>query len=93
MGQSIEITSVVHGEGAVFDTDRTFTGQDGREFTRPASGTSFGAKLANRLFESDPAIEHVYVQFNVVSVRRSGGWDDGSLRRAGEQIRDLFVVY
>jgi len=93
VGQIIEVKSVVHDEVAVFDTDRTFTGQDGRDFTRPVSGTGFGANIAERLFEFDPAIDHVYVQFNVVSVRRKGGWDEGSVRRAGDQIRDLFVVY
>ncbi|GBD85400.1 hypothetical protein BMS3Abin02_01805 [bacterium BMS3Abin02] len=92
MGQIVAVESVVHGEVAVFDTDRTFTGQDGREFTRPVSEDSLEARLAKRLFEADPAIRHVYVQFNVLSVQRNGGWDEGSVRRAGEQIRDFFVV-
>lgn len=92
VGQSIAVESAVHGEVAIFDTDRTFTGQDGREFTRPVAEDGLAARLAERLFEADPAIRHVYVQFNVVSVQRNGGWDEGSVRRAGEQIRDFFVV-
>lgn len=93
MGQKIEVSTVVHGETAIFDTNRTFTGQDGREFAPPGEGTGFGAALARRLFAADPAIRHVYVQFNVVSVLRSGGWDEGGVGRIEEQIRDFFVVY
>ena len=32
MGQTIEVKSILMGEVALFDTDRTMTGQDGRGF-------------------------------------------------------------
>jgi hypothetical protein len=93
VGQAIEVHSTIHGDVAVFDTDRTFTGQDGRGFTRAEPDGGFEGLLAKRLLDSDPAVDHVFVQFNVISVRRHGGWDDGSIRRAGEQITDFFLVY
>lgn len=94
MGQIIEVTSSVVGETAVFDTDRSLTGQDGETFDRSLGDVStFAGRLARRLFDEDPAIDHVYVQFNVVSVHRKGGWDEGSVRRAGDQIRSLVVFH
>ncbi len=93
MGQKIEVEAESHGDVAVFATDRTVTGQDGSSFTRATTDGSFEGQIAERLFRKDPAIEHVFVQFNIVSARRSGGWDDGSLRRASEQIEQLFLVY
>jgi hypothetical protein len=93
MGQKIEVAAESHGDIAVFVTDRTITGQDGDAFSRTGPFEGFGGTVAERLLTSDPAIEHVFVQFNVVSVRRNGGWDDGALERASEQIGDLFLVY
>jgi hypothetical protein len=93
VGQRIEVQSEIHGEIAVFDTDRTFGGQDGRAFTRDGSRGGYEGLVADRLFETDPAIERVFLQFNVISVRRRGGWDEGSVRRAAEQIEGLFLVY
>lgn len=93
MGQRIETAAEVHGNTAVFATDRTITGQDAGSFGRTDPFEGLEGKIAERLFDIDPAIEHVFVQFNVISVRRNGGWDDGSLERASEQIRDFFLVY
>ncbi len=93
MGQRIEVAAETHGDTAVFVTDRTITGQDAGAFQRTGPFEGFAGGVAERLFHIDPAIEHVFVQFNVVSVRRNGGWDDGSLERASEQIGDFFLVY
>lgn len=93
VGQSIKVESQVHGDIAVFDTDRTFSGQDGRAFDRSGPRGGYEGELADRLFEIDPAVEHVFVQFNVISARRRGGWDEGSLARASEQIEGFFLVY
>lgn len=92
MGQRIEVAAEEHGDIAVFSTDRTITGQDAGAFSRGGPFEGFGGAVAERLYQ-DPAVDHVFVQFNVVTVRRSGGWDDGSLRRASEQISDFFLVY
>ncbi len=93
MGQRIEVAAETHGDIAVFATDRTITGQDAGVFGRAGPFEGFGGVVAERLFHADPAIEHVFAQFNVVSVRRNGGWDDGTLERASEEISGVFVVY
>ncbi len=92
MGQTIQVQSSVNGDVAVFDTDRTLTGQDAEAFSAPAEGT-VAADLASRLFAADPAIDHVFVQFNLVSARRQGGWDEASLQRAATIVERLFEVY
>ncbi len=93
MGQRIEVATETHADIAVFATDRTITGQDATTFTRTGAFEGFGGAVAERLFDADPAIDHVFAQFNVVSARRSGGWDDRSLERAAEEIGDFFLVY
>ena len=96
MGQTIEVKSVLMGEVALFDTDRTMTGQDGRGFdsVAAASGdTTSAARLAAALFEGEASINHVFVLSNQVTVRRSGGWDDKTAALAAETIRDFFVFY
>ncbi len=80
MGQTIQIRDAdVVGDVLLVSTDRSFTGQDGESLhpRRPIGpGAIFPAQLAARLFESDPSIDHVYVMSNVLSIRRSEGWDD-----------------
>jgi hypothetical protein len=92
VGQSIEVQANVTGDVAVFETDRTLTGQDAESFSGPGTG-SIAADLATRLFEGDERIDRVFAHFNVVSVERSGGWDDAALEQAAEIIRTLFRVY
>ena len=97
MGQPIEIWDAdVVGDILLVSTDRSFTGQDGERYT-PGDGTEegaiFPARLAARLFESDPSIDHVYVMSNVLSIRRSGGWDDDAVRVAREVVAAFFLFY
>lgn len=97
MGQSIEIlkTSIVDNV-AMFDTDRSLTGQDGHNYASQAeseSADTFPAQLSARLFGADSAVENVYLFSNAISVARSGGWDTASSSAAGSVIRDFFVVY
>ncbi|MDP8958613.1 MAG: hypothetical protein M3N51_05285 [Actinomycetota bacterium] len=99
MGQLIRVEAVPIGplnEVAIFDTDRSLTGQDGHAFgseDEAIVGDSFPAALAIRLFESDPSIASVYVLSNGVVVRRSQAWDEASLGEAAEVIRTFFVFY
>ncbi len=96
MGQTIEVSRAVLGEVALFDTDRSVTGQDGHRFTsvtEAGDGTTTAAALAARIFESDAAILHVFVLSNQVTVRRTGGWGESSLAAVTEAIRDFFVFY
>lgn len=93
MGQRIEVRPLALGEVAIFDTDRSITGQDGHTFTGPVQSEGIPASLANRLFANDPEIEHVHVLSNTVSVRRLGGWSEADLARAAEVVSNLFVFY
>ena len=57
------------------------------------SDAIFPAQLAARLFQSDPSIDHVYVMSNVLSIRRPGGWDDGSVASARDVVASFFLFY
>jgi hypothetical protein len=95
MGQPIRLLStVVAGDVAVFDTDRSVTGQDGAAFapgTDPAGG--FPAALAARIFEADDRVGHVFVASNQVVARRESGWDDAAVEAVGAVITRFFVFY
>ena len=96
MGQTIEVKSVVLGEVALFDTDRTMTGQDGHGFESSAAAraeTTTAARLAAALFAGESAINHVFVLSNQVTVRRTGEWSDESVAETAEVIRNFFIFY
>jgi hypothetical protein len=97
LGQKIEITSsVTIGDVAVFDTDRTLGGQDGERFRsvdEASAGTTYPAALATTLLSDDEDAKSVYVNSNVVSVERAGGWDAGSLEQTGSLISNFFLFY
>ena len=97
MGQTIQIwdTDVVD-DILLVSTDRSFTGQDGESYGPGdpiGSDAIFPAQLAGRLFESDPSIDHVYLMSNVLSMRRTGGWDDSSVGAAREVVGSFFLFY
>ncbi len=96
MGQTITVESRVVGDVAIFDTNRSLTGQDGVGFgsaDEAAAGDDFGAELAERLFAADGDIQHVWVQSNAATVRRSGGWPGPALEAAAAVISEFFVFY
>ena len=96
MGQLIEVESTQVGNIAVFDTDRSITGQDGTAYGALAdaqAGEDFPDQLAARLFTSDSAIDHVFVASNQVVVRRNGGWQPDVMGAAAKVIREFFVFY
>jgi hypothetical protein len=94
MGQAIQVEALMMGDVALFDSDRTLTGQDGQGFSPPSDGAvTPPGELARRLFETDAEIDHVFVLSNQVTVRRRGGWEDVNLQAASEVIRDFFVFY
>jgi hypothetical protein len=97
MGQTIQIwdTNVV-ADVLLVSTDRSLTGQDGESYSsgQPiAPGAIFPAQLAARLFESDPSIDHVYVMSNVLSIRRTGAWDDSSIASSRDVVASFFLFY
>ncbi len=96
MGQTIEVKSVVLGDVALFDTDRSVTGQDGHGFDSMAAARTeetTAARLAAALFAAEAGIDHVFVLSNQVTARRIGGWTEQTAGEAAEIIRDFFIFY
>ena len=96
MGQIINVTGTVSGESAIFEADRGLSGQDGGSFEsieETVDDTTFPARLAARVFESDNAVNRVFTGSNGVVIRRSGGWTDSDVARVGAVIEEFFVFY
>jgi hypothetical protein len=96
LGQIIDVEAQVVGDIALFDTNRSVTGQDGEAFDSAEAAADAGTlpgALANRLFAADGFVRHVFVLSNGASVRREHGWDDEALADASEVIRTFFVYY
>lgn len=97
MGQAIKVTSaVVVADVVMFDTDRSLSGQDGETYASAdaaRAGSTFPAELAERLFETDPAIAHVFVYSNVISVKRTKAWDDAAVADSRQVVENFFIVY
>lgn len=97
MGQTIEIKSAKRIERVLLiDTDRSLSGQDGESYTGrqiAAQDDTFPAKLAVRLFESDPEIDYIHVMSNTISVRRRTDWDEESEQAAAKVVSEFFRVY
>ncbi len=95
MGKPIAVETQLIGDTAVLIGDRSLTGQDGEVFS-PGDVDAVGSlasSLAERLFDGDPAINHVFAQSNVVMVKRSDGWDTTSLTDAAHAFEMLFVYW
>lgn len=97
MGQPITVSAAtVDGDIAVFDTDRSITGQDGATFGSAQDAVDAGSipgELAGRLFDADDAVGHVFIASNQVVVGRTGGWDDAALAASTGIVTDFFVFY
>lgn len=96
MGQIINVTGTVSGESAVFEADRSLSGQDGGSYgsiDETTDDTTFPARLAARVFEVDDAVNQVFAGSNGVVIRRTGGWTDADVGRIGAVIEEFFVFY
>jgi hypothetical protein len=96
MGQIINVTGTVSGDSAIFEADRSLSGQDGGSFDSieaTVDNTTFPARLAARVFEADEAVGSVFAGSNGVVVRRAGGWSDADVARIGSVIEEFFVFY
>jgi hypothetical protein len=96
MGQIINVTGTVTGDSAIFEADRSLSGQDGGSFESidaTVDNTTFPARLAARVFEADAAVTSVFTGSNGVVVRRDGGWSDTDVTRIGSVIEEFFVFY
>lgn len=93
MGQQINVKQRALGGVAIFDLDRSLTGQDSEIFLRSPSGDSPPERLARRLWDSDGQLSSVHILSNTVTVARSEPWTEESLSEAGRVITRLFVHY
>ncbi len=96
MGQVIKVEPTSLGNVAIFDTDRSLTGQVGETYTSPAEArtrTTLPAKLAERIFEHEPSVASVYVYSNAISVSRPAEWSEGDIDELASVIRNFLVYY
>lgn len=97
MGQTIEINrTTVIDKILMIDTDRTLAGQDGEAYgglEAAKRSETFPGRLAVRIFEIDPDIDHVFVMSNQVSLRRFAGWSDAQTATTAEIVAEFFRVY
>lgn len=96
MGQIINVTGTVAGDSAIFEADRSLSGQDGESFASieaTVDDITFPARLAAEVFGADAAVSSVFTGSNGVVVRRDGGWSDADVTRIGAVIEEFFVFY
>jgi ferredoxin--NADP+ reductase len=93
MGQKIKVTATALGDVAIFDLDRSLTGQDGVSFPTSPRGDTLVEILARHLWDADEGVTHVYVLSNTVSVRRRSNWGETTIETASDVISNLFIHY
>jgi hypothetical protein len=97
VGQPIqELDRATVGDVTIFTLDRNLASMGTYSFDEVPPGPNpddFVAILAGRIFESDPAINRVYVAANAVQVTRRRGWDEASRSAVSAVIGDLFRFY
>ena len=96
MGQLIEVEHALLGPVAIFDTDRSFSGQDGETFSDGVSAAeagTFGGIVAQALLEHDSKITSVYVYSNAISVKHTKDWTQKRAESAAEIIRNSLIYY
>jgi hypothetical protein len=97
MGRRIEIErSQVVEDSVIVTTNRSLTGTDGEGYSSPdqaGEASTFGARLASDLFESDDALSRVFVSSNVIVIRRRDGWTPAVVDHVSGVIQDFFLYY
>ena len=96
MGQTIQVEATQVGDVAIFDTDRSITGQDGTGYAsaeEAAGDRRFPGRLALRLFEADDRVDNVWVASNQVVIRRTEPWNEETAEIASDVIRHFFRHY
>lgn len=93
MGQLIEVKATSFGDVAIFDLDRSLTGQDARIYTGSPQGDTPTRTLARRLWDRLGDITSIHVLSNTVTIQRGESWDDPSLEDATDVIEHLFAYY
>ncbi|MDH3606552.1 MAG: hypothetical protein OER12_06120 [Acidimicrobiia bacterium] len=96
MGQVINVTGAIAGDSAIFEADRSLSGQDGGAYESladTADDATFPARLAARAFEADSSITRVFSGSNGIVVRREGGWSEDDVASMSSLIEEFFVFY
>lgn len=96
MGQLIEVDHSLLGDVALFDTDRSFSGQEGETFSDSESARASGTypgRVAAALFTRISSLESVYVFSNTISVKRAGGWTADLVDEAAGLVRNALIHY
>ena len=97
MGQTIEINNTTAVDRVlVIDTDRSIAGQDGVAFNGlegARRAATFPGRLATQIFESDSAVDRVFVMSNTISIRRSGEWDSDGTETMTALVSEFFRFY
>jgi len=96
VGQRIQVQPTIVDTTAIFDTDRSITGQNGISYAslEDAEGDHrFPGRLAKRILESDGAIESVWVASNTIIVKRGDGWTDAASVSVSDVIEGFFLYY
>lgn len=95
MGQTIDLKErSVLGRLAIFEVNRTLASQVGEAFAGAEETElvpSFPARLARRLFEAVPELDHVFVAGSSVTVRTKGEWSAEAHEKIVYEIRNFFV--
>ena len=96
MGQLITVTGTIAGDSAIFEADRSISGQDGGAFEsleETVDDPTFPALLAAEVFKADSTVTRVFSGSNGVVVRRTGGWSQSEMDRIRSVIEQFFVFY
>ena len=96
MGQRIEVRPTIVGDTAIFDTDRSITGQDGTSYLAAedaATDERFPGRLATQLFEADDSVASVWIASNTIVIRRNDDWTDATGASTAETIATFFLYY
>lgn len=95
MGQTIILTErSVIGPVIIFEMNRSLTGQVGEAYASAAETDAvetFPARLARRLFDAVPGLDHVFVAGSSVAARTAGEWTAEAHEAVAYEIRNLFV--
>lgn len=96
MGQRIEVRPTIVGNTAIFDTDRSITGQDGTSYGSAddaANDLRFPGRLAARLFAADEGVDSVWIASNTIVINRTEDWSDEAGESAAGTIASFFLYY
>jgi ferredoxin/flavodoxin---NADP+ reductase len=94
MGQPITVAVTAMHETAIFDLDRSLTGQDGMSFQAPPhDGDDRPPARLARMLLADQQTTGVHILSNLVTVTRRTAWEQDDLDTTARLISNLFLYY